>query len=75
MTDSLSSERKLTRTLQIAIVDCSDWPRGQYIWKQASMKKLAGMGLTEKVGWLYGDAYALTDAGKLVLEKIKCKSK
>lgn len=52
------SER-LSHTMEVALQDCADWPKGTYRWKLASMRKLAKMGLVK----LVGDAYQLTEAG------------
>ena len=65
---------KLTPQLKSALRECGDHGRGPFWWRQASMKKLADMGLV--VAWhprgrtdVKLMAYRITDAGRAALQE------
>lgn len=64
--------QKVSDALLVALKDCANYPRGNYLWKPKSMEKLAAMGLVEEVPtgeryYRHIAAYAITEAGRAAL--------
>ena len=60
----------LTKTELIALKDCDNWRLGSYVWRPATMRKLAAKGLVELWPTRAGSAvqaYVLTEAGRAAL--------
>lgn len=54
-----------------ALADIAHCGSSQYVWRQASMRKLEARGFVQQTGVRYGEAvaYAMTEAGRAYWER------
>lgn len=65
--DAQRSPERLSKQMLVALKDCAEWHQHRpYIWKQASMKKLATLGLVQPEQLVYCGKvpYCVTDKGR-----------
>ena len=62
----------LSKSLEIALLDCADFD-GCYAWKPTSMEKLKALGLTIPFATYRGIRWGLTEQGRAKVAEIRAR--